>query len=589
MIAFLKCKEMLSMKKNFFKIVLYSVGINAVLVLVYLLFYTFKVEMPDNLAYAQFIAEGDYTFDYMDFFISAGIGLLQKLIYPINAFVIAHFAFSFFSFCVILIVFIDKLNYSIGTIVSLVIISFFAISHYGNLSFTRDAALFCIAGFLLIQHFYNKSHYLAASIIGVLLVFVGSQYRFLVFIVCAFMFAIFVIMDSLAMMNTGSIKTKMIKGTKILFERKRFIALIVLMGICVAMHFASIAVNTSTPELAYYREYTYARQAVYDYPIPDYIECSKEYDRIGFDQNDIDMNRSWYLDDGGAFTLDNLKELKVIRDNYSAKNKNFASLLSLMITEELSNAKALGDKGVALLGYIPIVLIYLILMKKRYYYIPAIFSLTIFGFYLYLWNTDRNPPFRAVYMLWLFSYVFLLYSFRGDRIKEVWKKRRTNFKMWILVVSVAMLSMVGFYLSTVANFGTSVYGKNDYSVFGIQRDNGDEKRIFDFNNTYYKYTNTMRHMKEFGTNNMYMNLLNENVYFICDAEYDDSEMMRRYLTKYYGAGSEIDCQKKEEINGNKFLSDYLKQYNTEKFELSRKLSLTSNASFIVYKYNVHGI
>ena len=100
------------MKKNFFKIVLYSVGMNAVLVLVYLLFYTFKVEMPDNLAYAQFIAEGDYTFDYMDFFISAGIGLLQKLIYPINAFVIAHFAFSFFSFCVILIVFIDKLNYT---------------------------------------------------------------------------------------------------------------------------------------------------------------------------------------------------------------------------------------------------------------------------------------------------------------------------------------------------------------------------------------------------------------------------------------------------------------------------------------------
>ena len=98
MIAFLKCKEMLSMKKNFFKIVLYSVGMNAVLVLVYLLFYTFKVEMPDNLAYAQFIAEGDYTFDYMDFFISAGIGLLQKLIYPINAFVIAHFAFSFFLF-----------------------------------------------------------------------------------------------------------------------------------------------------------------------------------------------------------------------------------------------------------------------------------------------------------------------------------------------------------------------------------------------------------------------------------------------------------------------------------------------------------
>ena len=561
--------------------------VNALVMFAYLLLYSFKIEIEDNIGYAQFIAEGDYTFDYMDFFICAGIGLLQKIIYPVNAFVVFHFVLSYCSFCAITLVFIDKFKYIIGTMMSIIILSFFAISHYGNLSFTRDSGLFCVAGFLLVLHFYKKKKFLIFTIAGGLLVFAGSQYRFMVFLVSAFVLAVYILIDSFLVENIGGLKEKLAKGIKCLFERKRLILLLAVVCFCLAMHFASIGINRSTPELAYYHEYTYALQNVYDYPIPDYTECSEDYDRIGFDQNDINMNRAWYIDDGGAFTLENLKELKEIRDSYSAQNKNYGQLLLRMISDEFGNVRALGDKGVAFIGYAFIAFVFLILLKKRYYLLLIGLSLTIFLFYFYLWNTDRNPPYRGVYMLWLSSCVYLLYSIDTDRIKTIWSRYAGKKKcIGIFVISILVMSIIGFRLSSVANYGIINYSKYDFSYFQLQTDTSGKNQVFDFSNTYYKYPNIMRHMAEFGTDNMYSNLLNENVYFVCDARDDDSEMLRQYLTKYYGQGYKVQCSKVIELDGYTSLESYMEQEDRKKFELSRKTPKGFAGSCMIYKYEI---
>ena len=575
------------MRNHYLKIFLYSVILNALVMLGYLLICSFKIEIEDNLGYAQFIAEGDYTFGFMDFFVCAGIGLLQKIIYPINAFVVVHFALSFFSFCAITIVFVDKFKYIIGTMMSLIILSFYAISHYGNLSFTRDAALFCVAGFLFILHFHKKKKFLIFTIAGGLLVFAGSQYRFMVFLVSAFMLAIYVLIDSFLVGITSNLKERFVQGVKYLFERKRLISFLVVVCFCLAMHFVSVGINTSTPELAYYHEYTYARQYVYDYPIPDYSECSKEYDKIGFDQNDIEMNRAWYLDDGGAFTLDNLRELKQIRDSYSARNKNYGQLLLKIFSEEFGSIRALGDKGVALIGYAFIALLFLILMKKRYYLMPVGLSLVVFFFYFYLWNTDRNPPYRGVYMLWISACIYLLYSIDVSRIKTVWNRCvGKKIGMGFLIIGMLAMSIIGFRISALANNGIINYDKNDYSYLKIQTDTSGGRQVFSFSNTYYKYTNIMRHMAEFGTDNMYSNLLNENVYFVCDAKNDDSEMLRKYLSKYYGQGKTIQCQKIVTLDGYTSLESYMEQDDSKKFELSRKTPKEFENTCMIYKYEI---
>lgn len=573
-------------RKNLINFII-SISVNLLIIFGFLLFYSFKIEISDNITYAQFIAEGDYTFDYMDYFICMIIGLVQKFIYPINAFVIFHYLFSFCSFCAITVVFVDKFHYSIGTLISMIVLSFYSISHYGNLSFTRDAGLFCVAGFLLIVHFHNRKKYVFIATIGGLLVFVGSQYRFLIFLASVLLLTTFVLTDSILMMIENDRNATMIEKAKNSFAPKRILSFLAIFVFCITMHLFSIAINSSTPELAYYREYTYARQAVYDYPIPDYSEFSEEYDKIGFDQNDVDMNRAWYLDDNGAFTLDNLRKLKNLRDNYSSQRKNYGQLLINMITEEFANVRALGDKGVAFIGFVIILLFYLIYMKKKYYIIPFNLCVAIIFLYYYLWSTDRNPPFRAVYVIWLSAYVYLLYSFSEIRMKDFSKKHNyRRITTVFLITNMVVLTTIGLYLSVVSNYGICTYEKNDYSIFWIQTDSRQNRQMLTFNNTYYKYTNIMRHMEEFGTDNMYSNLLNENIYFVCNTTNDESEMMLKYLSKYYSGRKEIKCKKITLLKGYESFMEYLKQHENDKFEISRKNTLDNNEGILIYKFEV---
>ena len=183
--------------KQILKKVIYCFVLNLLVLFLFLVFYSLSYEMPDNLAYAQFIAEGDYTFDYMGYLICAFIGIIQKIIYPINAFIVFHLLFSYISFVIITFVFVDKFKNFIGTLFSVLLLSFYAVSHYGNVSFTRDPALFCCAGFLLILH-YSSKHCVTPLIIGVLMIVIGSMYRFLVFEVCVLITAVYIFADSVS-------------------------------------------------------------------------------------------------------------------------------------------------------------------------------------------------------------------------------------------------------------------------------------------------------------------------------------------------------------------------------------------------------
>ena len=107
-----------------------------------------------------------------------------------------------------------------------------------------------------------------------------------------------------------------------------------------------------------------------------------------------------------------------------------------------------------------------------------------------------------------------------------------------------------------------------------------------FNNTYYKYTNIMRHMEEFGTDNLYSNLLNENIYFVCNTTDDESEMMQKYLSKYYSGRKEIKCKKITLLKGYESFMEYLIQHENDQFEISRKNTLDNNEGIIIYKFEV---
>lgn len=559
-------------KRGMCKIVAFSAIINLIVFLLFMCFYTLHYEMPDNLGYSQYIAEGDYTFGQMGYFICAFFGLIQKIIYPFNAFVFMHLFFSFVAFVSVTVVFMCKFNKVFAVLATLLFNAFYAVSHYGNISFTRDPALFCVAGFLLVVHFVNKKEWKIPIAIGTLLVLVGSMYRFRVFEVSVLLVAILVFGQSLTQYFSIEKASRNIKKFfAVLFEKKRLIVAILLVALCYSTQGISYLINTSTPELAYYREYTMIRAKVFDYPIPDYQECKEEYDKINFDANDVEMLRAWYLDDEGAFTLDNLKEIRKIQQNYFSEHRDYVRLVKNMITTELANAKALGDKGVAMFGFGVLVLAFIVVMKKRAYFVPLFLSVVIFGLYIVLWNTERVPPFRGVYMLWVSAQAYMLYSFSLSDAKPFFVKllnEKRKVTTAIISVAVTLTSALGFYLSIASNYTLPSYSNVDTSVelkeyfeenkdkkFELSRATGltdtnnnvlyitetvyKDNQSYFFNNTYYRYENYERHMREFGTDNMYSNLLNDNVYFVCNTENDHSKIMNTYLNKYYGNSDNI--------------------------------------------------
>lgn len=545
-----------------------AVLINLLIMTLFLIFTQMNYEIADNQTYSLFIADGDYHIIYTNYFLCLFCGLIQKIIFPLNAFVLVHLLFCFCAFVTITRVFLDKFNFIIAMGITLFINGFFAVNHYETVSFTRAPALLCAAGFLCIIHYVNKKKWKTGVVIGSILLLIGSTYRFQIFEVAVAVAVCFVIAKSISEYFAIDKNSKKIKNMfSIIFSAKRLFICIIVVLICFFVNFISETINTSTDELSYYKEYNYARSAVWDYAIPDYDECKLEYDNIsarGIDENDISMLRAGYMDDEGAFSLDVLQKIKDVQTQYNNQTKSVIPIIKNMIISELGNIRAIGDKGIACLAFGLVLIAFLVICRKRMYIIPILLICVIFLFYSYLWITGKCP-FRAVYVLWISAVLYMFYSFSyNDSYRWLQKIYESKKKLCLLLVSALFIisSLGGLYLSRTANdsldrYPSEITGSNlqnyiekntdkkfeiarSVSLSLVENDNVfsvNDKVIVKycevFNCTYYNYPNYKQEVRNFGTDNMYRNLLKNNVYFIDNENNSHCDMMKNYLQKYY--------------------------------------------------------
>lgn len=64
--------------------------------------------MTDTLNYSTYIAEGDYLLKFTNYFLCLFCGLIQKFIYPLNAYAVVDLLLYFILFVVISHVLIEK-------------------------------------------------------------------------------------------------------------------------------------------------------------------------------------------------------------------------------------------------------------------------------------------------------------------------------------------------------------------------------------------------------------------------------------------------------------------------------------------------
>ena len=564
---------------KYFKLI-YAIFLNIAICLLFFFLVPSLYSLPDEHEIASLITDGYYNIAYTNFFLCGFIGLVQNIIYPLNAFVTIHLLLSIISFIAITRVFLDKFSVLCSTCFILFISGFFAINHYVTVSFSHLPSLLTITGFLCIIHYSKREKWIWGTIFGTVLAIIGATYRFMMFEMSCAVAAFFILGKSVSEYYAiEKTKRKILFLLKILFEKKRFIFCIIVLVVSFALNIVSNYINTSTPELEYYKQYTSARSAIWDYPIPDYEVCKSEYDAIDIDENDIAMLRAQYMDDEGAFPIEKLYEIRRIKAANDKVEKPVLQVLKDMVVSEAGNIKALGDKGIASVAGGIVVLFFIILMKKRNYFIPVCLIVITAIDYSYLWIIGR-PVFRGIYMTWLGMVVFLLYSLSYDELRDYLKslyvKRKTVYKTVVAIICVAV-SISGFYFSKIGNFtdGNSFTSLKDSALLDYMESNKEKKyeiaRGAEFNynpnndiyhvnkrnpeqnylknvGTYYKLPYYIEVFKDFGTDNYYSNLLNKDVYFVDSADSQDTEMMKKYLQKYYSNGKIVTVNQVDTVS-----------------------------------------
>lgn len=549
-----------------------------IVVLVLFSSYILGYEVNDDFIFAEYIAAGYINIRFSNYFLFAFMSALSKVIYPLNAYTIVTLALSSVSFTVISRIMLDRFKPIVSLSITLLMYAFLGMYYYNAISFTQAPALICTAGFIAIIYYLEQKKP-SGVIVGSLLVIVGSGYRVSSFYAVLIVSAVYYIAVTIA--KNGESFKEFVKG---IFEPKRLIVLAVTVAVCFSLNYASNTINNSTDELKYYSEYTSLRSSVWDYGVPDYETHEEEYRALDIDENDVLMLRYGLLDDNGAYPMEKLRAIKEMADkeSFTLDGINLKTIAEIIgnLPETLKNIDWLNV--IFILGYIAFGAFFILNKSKAC--LPAVLILLIcaaMNFYLIL--IGRSIA-RATSTIWFpaILYLFTLYDRKNirDVFIRMYEKKKVIFPATACLLSVAVIgfNLINSYIYFPYNESAKQKYNELHSYFTEHPENRYELTmhadIYDGNAVYnsayfinaispeqnYKLINftyyNLPYDKEmcrsiFGTENLYANLLNDNVYFVALKEKEGKglqEPMEKYLEKYYSDGKDVESEKVATVN-----------------------------------------
>ena len=556
---------MLSLKHFFTKnknllIILFNLVISGLFLSVFGLRYY----MDDNRFFAVFIAEGEYTAYFINYFLCAVCGILQKIIYPLNAFSIFSLIVAYFAFLLLHKILSERISYFRSFFVMLFIYAFFGVNHYTSISFTMLPALLTSVGLLSIIHYLDFNYKIKGVIVGIIFTILGSLYRFNIFLVCLVIVGLYYMLFYYLNNKNDS---NLLKVAKSFFNFKFILIISIIFVSTFTLNLLSNVINTSSDELKTYVEYTSLRSQIYDYKIPSYDEAKNDYDKISISRNDLEMLSNPYLDIDGAFTIDNLKKIISIRDKYYPKDSIINSCISNIKLLFGNTFFSITDVGMAIWALIIIMFLYFLFIKKQFFPITILIITISMVFLIYLWYNQR-APYRAIYPVLLSDILVLLFTFSKQSYKG---KIIKNEKILLVIFSVTVFIVItplsyktndsisnkfiytdGYvetinYIENNKNIkfvigqGVNVSYHHNYENPWIINIPEIPKNSKTFLTTQYLSSYDNKKMKEFGTDNLYKFLIdNDDVYFVDTIKSNNLNKFNTYLNEHYSNGSEIE-------------------------------------------------
>lgn len=328
------------------------------------------------------------------------IRIFAVLFPGVNWYFTVQYIFLFVAFFAIVYVLLKVFGEKSGALFSILILMPYAYEGYVSFQFTKTAGILTAAGCFYLFYCMQKRMTWISCIFGIVLVWLGSCYRFAM---SAAVTAVFIgsMMCSLGM--EYMIQRKRIALAD--FKQKKVIMLIVLILGMLGLRSIDNLMYQSE-EWQEYKEYNYYRGYVRDFPVHAFEGNEEAYTGIGITRTEYDNLMNWNIADPEVYTLDQLKAISSLKD----KNGNTAKVSSatfLGFLQFLTNI-FVKNKMFVLFWGISILLLIVMPQKRKCLMNITVNFLLVLGVNLVFYLRGRYGINRVDICIWLAAILSLL-------------------------------------------------------------------------------------------------------------------------------------------------------------------------------------
>lgn len=233
-------------------------------------------------------AGNDYSYhtDYMTFPYAYIVVFFLRLFPNVPWYTILDCIWLFIAFTCVTYLVYEKYNNHFGTLVNMIMLTFFSYEGYICMQFTKTAAFLMGAGIFSLICAKKRKRFI---FVGLLLVTIGCFMRSSMMLMCIGSWGIVLFIKLLKCLRDRDVH----KVRQIMVS---FVILLGVYGVYVGASKISSAVRLCSEEWVEYTEWTYNRARLLDYVTPDYEEFASEYQEIGVSENDLAVWDAWNLD-----------------------------------------------------------------------------------------------------------------------------------------------------------------------------------------------------------------------------------------------------------------------------------------------------
>lgn len=470
---------------------LFAVVLNIFIMLFCIQITSFSYDDSKDFYNSLYICQNHFYYSHtINYILSTLIGSVQYAFTDFNVFVLSQVLLSCVSFISITYVFADKYSKRKALVVTVILNILFSLNHYSAVQSSKTSAILLTAGFLLILNAVHNKRYNLPCWIGVTEIAFGSflDYRYF-FIALAFGIAFFI----------GDMISKRkykIQFRKFFWYFRPFLLIFTFVVLVVmGLNQYSLSVNHATNEASDYYEYASLTDSINNLPYPDYNDHKEEFNSVGITtESDYELLKNGYYDADKSLNNEALKQVSEIQHNENCKSLLFSAGNVFM---DISGHIVLFDSYcVLIIAFVAISVLFIVLQKKRFAFFPFLYLLTGFTASLILryYYSVQN---YHIYGIWLFMFVFLLYSFNFEQLRPRFKESSSGIKKRTIILSglgiVCLLA--GYSIAYIINYNPINIKDKPQSLFSEIDRHPDRYYVLDIATAedYFKYSENYVH------------------------------------------------------------------------------------------------